>query len=96
MKLHGPLQEKRQSSDRRTADRLDRTRFYLLADHPRVGRARDDLLAGARSFPVGNYVIVNPIDGEDVQAAGDCGLIRPVGRFPTRQIDGAGVPDRDV
>ena len=43
------------------------SRFYLLAEHPRIGQARDDLLAGARSFPVGNYLIVYDIDGEDVQ-----------------------------
>jgi toxin ParE1/3/4 len=42
-------------------------RFYLLAEHPKIGRARDDLLAGARSFPVGHYLIVYDIDGEDVQ-----------------------------
>jgi len=42
-------------------------RFYLLASHPRIGRARDDLLAGARSFPVGNYVIVYDVDDEDVR-----------------------------
>jgi plasmid stabilization system protein ParE len=39
------------------------SRFYLLASHPRIGRARDDLLAGARSFPVGNHVIVYDLDG---------------------------------
>ena len=34
-------------------------RFYLLAGHPYVGRARDDDLgSGHRSFPVGQYVIV--------------------------------------
>lgn len=42
-------------------------RFYLLASHPKIGRARDDLLAGTRSFPVGNYIIIYDIDGEDVQ-----------------------------
>ena len=26
------------------------SRFYLLASHPRIGRAHDDLLGGARSF----------------------------------------------
>ena len=36
------------------------TCFNLLADHPKVGHARDDLRAGARSFPVGNYVIDQP------------------------------------
>jgi toxin ParE1/3/4 len=43
------------------------SRFYLLASHPRIGRTRDDLLAGARSFPVGNYVIVYDLDGGDVR-----------------------------
>jgi toxin ParE1/3/4 len=42
-------------------------RFYLLAEHPKTGRVRDDLLAGARSFPVGHYLIVYDIDREDVQ-----------------------------
>jgi toxin ParE1/3/4 len=43
-------------------------RFYLLADHPRLGRARDDDLGrGRRSFPVGNYIIVYRIVGADVQ-----------------------------
>jgi toxin ParE1/3/4 len=32
-------------------------RFYLLAQYPRMGRARDDLRPGLRSFPVGQYVI---------------------------------------
>jgi toxin ParE1/3/4 len=44
------------------------SRFYLLADHPRIGRARDDDLGrGRRSFPVGDYVIVYRIIGADVQ-----------------------------
>jgi toxin ParE1/3/4 len=43
-------------------------RFFLLANYPRTGRARDDDLGpGTRSFPVGDYVIVYDIDGEDVQ-----------------------------
>lgn len=29
-------------------------RFDLLADHPRAGRARDDLRPGIRLFPVGD------------------------------------------
>ena len=34
-------------------------RFVLLASHPHLGRARDeDLGAGTRSFPVGEYVII--------------------------------------
>ena len=43
------------------------SRFYLLSSHPRIGRARDDLLAGARSCPVGNYVIFYDLDGGDVR-----------------------------
>ena len=34
-------------------------RFYLLATHPNIGRARDeDLRPGLRSFPVSEYVII--------------------------------------
>jgi toxin ParE1/3/4 len=42
-------------------------RFHLLAQYPRMGRSRDDLRAGLRSFPVGQYVIIYTIDDEDVQ-----------------------------
>jgi toxin ParE1/3/4 len=42
-------------------------RFYLLAQHPYMGRARDDLRPGLRSFPVGQYVIIYAVDDEDVQ-----------------------------
>lgn len=42
-------------------------RFSLLAVHPYLGRARDDEFGvGSRSFPVGEYVIVYCIEGEDV------------------------------
>jgi len=42
-------------------------RFFLLARHPNVGRARDkDLRPGLRSFPVGEYVIVYRVEDEDV------------------------------
>jgi toxin ParE1/3/4 len=42
-------------------------RFYLLASHPRVGRARDDDLGpGRRSFPVDRHIIVYTIAGDDV------------------------------
>lgn len=42
-------------------------RFFLLATHPHVGRRRDeDLRSGLRSFPVGEYVILYRIEGEDV------------------------------
>jgi toxin ParE1/3/4 len=42
-------------------------RFFLLANHPNIGRARDeDLRLGLRSFPVGEYVIIYRILDEDV------------------------------
>lgn len=42
-------------------------RFFLLADHPYIGRRRDqDLRSGLRSFPIGEYVIFYRIEGEDV------------------------------
>ncbi len=31
--------------------------FQLLADNPHIGRLRDELRAGYRSFPVGEYLI---------------------------------------
>ena len=52
-----------------TADRLVvsiTARFLLLSRHPRVGRQRDDLRAGIHSFPVGNYVVLYRIEGDDV------------------------------
>jgi len=42
-------------------------RFYLQACHPHIGRRRDeDLRPGLRSFPVGEYVIIYRLKGEDV------------------------------
>jgi len=41
-------------------------RFYLLASQPRMGRLRDDLKPGLRGHPVGEYVIIYALDGEDV------------------------------
>ena len=41
-------------------------RFDLLAAHPRAGRARDDLLAGVRSFPVGEYLLLYRIEADGV------------------------------
>lgn len=39
-------------------------RFVLLADHPEVGRMRDDIASGLRSFPVRNHIIYyRPRDG---------------------------------
>ena len=37
-------------------DRLDDT-LRLLATQPRMGRAREELAAGIRSYPFGRYVV---------------------------------------
>ncbi len=56
------------SSD--AADRLIEAitnRFLLLQTHPQIGRRRDEeLRPGIRTFPVGNYLIVYRLDGDDV------------------------------
>jgi len=42
-------------------------RFFLLASHPYLGRAREDEFGvGSRSFPVGEYVIVYCVEDDDV------------------------------
>jgi len=42
-------------------------RFFFLATFPYAGRARDeDFGPGSRSFPVGEYVVVSCVDGNDV------------------------------
>jgi len=42
-------------------------RFLFLARFPRAGRVRDlELGKGLRSFPVGEYVIVYCVEGDDV------------------------------
>jgi toxin ParE1/3/4 len=60
----------KESGNIEVADRLIDSitdRFFLLAGHPHVGRRRDqDLRPGLRSFPVGEYVIIYRIEGEDV------------------------------
>ncbi len=48
------------ASGRATADTVIDTitdRFLPIARMPQAGRRRDELLAGVRSFPVGDYVI---------------------------------------
>lgn len=57
-----------ESGNIETADRLIEaitTRFSLLGAHPRAGRRRDDLRPGLRGFPVGEYVILYRVDGND-------------------------------
>ena len=47
----------------RWVDRLDE-QFRLLAAQPMMGRARDELAPGVRSFPFGRYVVFYvPRDG---------------------------------
>jgi len=42
-------------------------RFFLLANHPYMGRARDEEFgAGSRSFTVSDYVILYRVEGKDV------------------------------
>lgn len=41
--------------------------FLLLAEHPHIGRHRDeDLRPGLRSYPVGNYTVIYRAHKEDV------------------------------
>lgn len=59
----------RESGSIEIADRLIDSitdRFFLLANHPYVGRLREDLRPGLRSFPVGQYVIIYRIEDTDV------------------------------
>lgn len=60
----------RESGNIEIADRLIESitdRFVLLATHPYVGRRRDeDLRPGLRTFPVGSYLIIYRVSGEDV------------------------------
>ena len=42
-------------------------KFYFLSNFPYAGRPRDlEFGAGTRSFPVGEYVILYCVEGEDV------------------------------
>jgi toxin ParE1/3/4 len=41
-------------------------RFDLLARYPRLGRRRDDLRPGLRSYPAGNYLILYHVEERDV------------------------------
>jgi toxin ParE1/3/4 len=40
-------------------------RFDLLTRYPRLGRRRDDLRPGLRSYPAGNYLILYRIEERD-------------------------------
>jgi toxin ParE1/3/4 len=41
-------------------------RFQMLADSPRMGRARDDIAVGFRYFPVGSYLILYRIQPDGI------------------------------
>ena len=60
----------RESGSTEIADRLIDSitdRFLLLASYPYIGRPREDLRPGLRSFPVGQYVIFYRIEDVDVR-----------------------------
>lgn len=51
------------------ADRLMadiEARFHMLAESPRMGRARDDISAGFRYFPAGSYLILYRIQPDGI------------------------------
>ena len=48
----------------RFIDRLTEC-FWLLGRHPFMGRRRDDLRDGLRSFPLGDYVIVHRVEVDE-------------------------------
>ena len=41
--------------------------FLQLSKHPHLGRQRDDIRLGLRSLPVGSYVIVYRLQGDNVR-----------------------------
>jgi len=47
-------------------DELD-AHSQLLVEHPRMGRARDDIAPGLRHFVYGNYLILYRIQDETVE-----------------------------
>jgi toxin ParE1/3/4 len=57
-------------------------RFCMLSTHPRLGRARDDLRSGLRSFTVGDYIILYRVtEADDVLI-----LHVPFGRWDLHRI----------
>ncbi len=49
-------------------DRFDRI-FRVLAEHPYMGRGRDELAANLHSFPVGNYIVFYRPLGDGIEIA---------------------------
>ncbi len=60
----------RESGNPQVADRLIdsiTSRFGRRSNRPFLGRSRDkDLRPGLRSFPIGNYLVIYRVRGEDV------------------------------
>lgn len=52
----------------RFVDRLFAT-FSLLAQSPLMGRSRDDLSSGIRSFPVGSYLVLYRLLEDSIEIA---------------------------
>jgi toxin ParE1/3/4 len=52
----------------RFLDRIHRT-CLRLADVPRIGRLRNELAKGLRSFPIGRYVIFYRVGGGGIEVA---------------------------
>ena len=63
----------------RLADEIERT-AALLAENPRLGRARPDIAPEFRYFPVGNYVILYRLIVDGIE------LVRVI--HAARRIDG--------
>jgi len=59
----------RESGSIETADRIIDSitqRFFLLAQSPHIGRRRDSLRPGLRSFPVADYIVFYRIENNAV------------------------------
>jgi toxin ParE1/3/4 len=73
------------------ADRLVagiEARFRILADSPRMGRARDDLAPGFRYFPVENYLILYRMEADGI------GIVRVL--HAARFLDALGKGDASL
>jgi toxin ParE1/3/4 len=61
------------ANDRGSFDVADRVvdnfthHFFLISRHPKMGRSRDELRAGYRSFPVGQYLILYRVGEKAVE-----------------------------
>ena len=68
-------------------DNIDQ-KFHVLAEQPAIGRPRDELAEGLRSFPIGQYVIFyHPVPG-------GVEIVRVL--HGARDLDAIFDPDNDV